>query len=220
MSLTPTSLHTIAPNDPAYPTPLKICPAFKTPPPLNAIGNLELLAQPAIALFCSSQCPDDLIPKIHALAHALREAKILVMSGFHSPIEQDCLSILRQGTQPIIHCPARSLHTLRLSPEQAEAIAENRLLILSPFSASYDRATAKLAEKRNEMVGAIAPMIFIAYAAPNSNTLAFAQPLIQQGKSVITLNAPIHSALHHQGIAGTDIDDILQRYRQNYRRTC
>jgi hypothetical protein len=51
-------------------------------------------------------------------------------------------------------------------------IDKNRLLLISPFSASYPRATAELAGKRNQMIGAIAHTLFIAYASPNSKTLA------------------------------------------------
>jgi predicted Rossmann fold nucleotide-binding protein DprA/Smf involved in DNA uptake len=127
---------------------------------LSAIGNLSLIQKPAfgsavpevVALFCSIQCPGDLILKTYDLAQALRDAEISVISGFHTPIEQDCLKILLRGTQPIIHCPARSLQKIRLSPEQKQAIGENRLLLISPFSASYPRVTAELAGKRNEML--------------------------------------------------------------------
>ena len=205
------TLQTIAPDHLAYPAAIKTCVAFKTPPILNAIGDLELLAQNAITLFCSIQCPGDLILKTYDLAQSLRDAEIPVISGFHTPIEQDCLKILLRGNQPIIHCPARSIHKMRLSPEQQRSICENRLLLISPFSASYSRVTAELAGKRNDMIGAIAHTIFIAYAAPNSKTLAFAQSLILAGKSVVTFASSSNPLLQEQGIVGLDIDAIVQR---------
>ncbi|MFM7449079.1 MAG: DNA-processing protein DprA [Leptolyngbyaceae cyanobacterium] len=205
------TLQTIAPDHLAYPAALKTCVAFKTPPILNAIGNLSLLQKPAIALFCSIKCPGDLILKAYDLAQALREAEIPVISGFHTPIEQDCLKILLRGTQPIIHCPARSLHNLRLSSEQKQAVNANRLLILSPFSASYPRVTAELAGKRNAMIGALSHTTFIAYAAPNSKTLAFAQSLISAGKFVVTFDSSTNPLLQAQGILGLGIDAIVQR---------
>lgn len=211
MSVTTLNLHTLHPEDVAYPNALKTCIAFKSAPTLTAIGNLELLTQNEIALFCSIKCPGDLILKAYDLAQALREAEIPVISGFHTPIEQDCLKILLRGTQPIIHCPARSLHKMRLSPEQKQAIGENRLLLISSFSASYPRVTAELAGKRNEMIGAIAHTIFIAYAAPDSKTLTFAQRLIAAGKSVLTFDSPVNPLLQAQGIVGLGIDEIVQR---------
>jgi predicted Rossmann fold nucleotide-binding protein DprA/Smf involved in DNA uptake len=205
------TLQTIAPDHLAYPAVLKNCVAFRTAPILNAICNLELLAQNAITLFCSKQCPGDLILKTCDLAQSLRDGKISVISGFHTQIEQDCLKILLRGTQPIIHCPARSIHKIRLSSEQKRAVDENRLLIISPFSASYPRVTAELAGKRNEMIGAISHTVFIAYAAPNSRTLAFAQRLIVAGKSVVTFASSSNPLLQEQGIVGLDIDEIVQR---------
>ncbi len=205
------TLQTIAPDNLAYPTALNTCAAFRTAPTLNAIGNFELLAQNVIALFCSIKCPGDLILKTYDLAQALRDAEIPVISGFHSPIEQDSLKILLRGTQPIIQCPARSIHNIHLSPEQKQAIGENRLLLISSFSASYPRITAELAGKRNEMIGAIAHTIFIAYASPNSKTLAFAQRLIAAGKSVVTFDSSSNPLLQAQGIVGLGIDAIVQR---------
>ena len=211
ISVTTPELQTITPNDSAYPVALTNCTAFKSPPTLSAIGNLSLMQKPAIALFCSIKCPGDLILKTYDLAQALRDAEIPVISGFHTPIEQDCLIILLRGTQSIIHCPARSLQKIRLSPEQKQAIGEDRLLLISPFSASYPRVTAELAGKRNEMIGAIAQIIFIAYAAPNSKTLAFAQRLIEAGKSVGTFDSSsINPLLQEQGIVGLGVDAIPQ----------
>jgi predicted Rossmann fold nucleotide-binding protein DprA/Smf involved in DNA uptake len=207
-------LHTILPEDAHYPALLKTCTAFKTAPTLTAIGNLSLLQSPVIALFCSTQCPDDLVLKTHDLAQSLRDNQTPVISGFHTPIEQDCLKILLQGTQPIIHCPARSLHKLRLTPDQQQAIDGNRLLILSPFSASYPRATATLAEKRNAMIGAIVQTLFIAYAAPDSKTLVFAQSLTTAGKSVMTFEHPGNSARSIPGITVLKIDTQLPTFPQ------
>ncbi len=210
MSVPNVDLRSLTSRDLLYPASLKRCPAFKSAPILNAIGNFSLLQKSAIALFCSKQCPGDLILKAYDLAQALREAEVPLISGFHTPIEQDCLKILLRGLQPIVHCPARSLHKMRLSPEQKQAVGENRLLLISPFSASYSRATATLAGKRNEMIGAIARTILMAYAAPNSNTLAFAQRLVKAGKSLVTFASSSNPLLQEQGVIGLGIDAIVQ----------
>lgn len=212
-------LKSITSGDLIYPASLKTCRAFKSAPILYTIGDVNLLQKPAIALFCSKQCPGDLILKTYDLAQVLRDAEIPVIGGFHTPIEQDCLKILLHDTQPfaqrclgqIIHCPARSLHKIRLSLEHKQAIGEGRLLLLSPFKASHSRSTAELAGKRNEMIGAIAHTIFIAYASPNSKTLAFAQSLISAGKSVVTFDSSGNLVSQEKGIVGLDIDAIAQR---------
>jgi predicted Rossmann fold nucleotide-binding protein DprA/Smf involved in DNA uptake len=214
MSGTTLDLQTIAPTAPLYPAALKTGTAFRTAPTLSVIGNRALLSQPAIALFCSSQCPSDLISRTYELAEWLREAKIPVIGGFHSPIEQACLKILLGGSQPIIHCPARSLHQMQLSSDQQQAVAANRLLLVSPFSASQHRMTVKLAEKRNELVAMIAPIIFIAYAAPTSKTQALAQRLVQAQKTVVTFKTPDHRLGLEPSLTGLDMSELpsfLQR---------
>jgi predicted Rossmann fold nucleotide-binding protein DprA/Smf involved in DNA uptake len=218
MSTTHLDLQTISPDSPTYPIGLKTCTAFRTPPTLYAIGNLNLLTQQPIGFFCSVKCPGDLILKTYDLAQALREAQIPVISGFHSPIEQDCLTILQRGTQPIIHCYARSIHKIRLTAEQTQAIAQNRLLLLSPFSETYTRTSVELATKRNEVVGTIASATFLASAASSSKTYTFAQRLIQEHKSIITFAHDHNQSLSDLGaIAINDPEiasiEILQRIR-------
>jgi predicted Rossmann fold nucleotide-binding protein DprA/Smf involved in DNA uptake len=206
-------LHTISSEDAAYPTALKTAPAFKIAPALQAIGTCSVLQNSAIALFCSTQCPDDLICKTYDLVQALRQARISTISGFHSPVERHCFDLLLNGTSSMIYCPARSLQNLRLSPEQQRAIESDRLLILSPFSSSYSRSTVALAAKRNQLVGAIAQIIVISYAASGSKTLALAQRFVKAGKSVITFHSPANTALQQQGIASCQIDEIIEQLK-------
>src|SRR5579883_2639216 len=73
------------------------------------LGNRKTLTQPLLALFCSERCPGDLIIKASDAATALRDAGVPVVSGFHSPVERECLRILLRGTQPVVICPARSI---------------------------------------------------------------------------------------------------------------
>jgi len=64
-----------------------------------------------------------------------------VISGFHSPIEQECLRILLRGAQPIVICPARTLDAMRIPTECRAAFAAGRVLFLSPFSHKPKRVT-------------------------------------------------------------------------------
>lgn len=177
-------------DHPTYPAGLRAAFTSGQPPTLSGLGDVALLHQPALALFCSVKCPGDLILKTYDLAQALREAHIPVISGFHSAMEKECLRLLLRGTQLILHCPARSLEGMRLSPEQKHAIEAGRLLLLSTFPASQRRATAALADKRNRVVGAIAVASFIAYATPGGKTEALAHRLSAQGKHLFTFESP------------------------------
>ena len=81
-----------------------------------AIGCLDLISTPKTALFCSKRCPANTVIATMDLAQKWRDQGRCIISGFHSPIEKECLRILLRGTQPIIICPARSLERMRINP--------------------------------------------------------------------------------------------------------
>ena len=61
--------------------------------PVYMLGNQELLQAQKLALFCSRKCPGNLILKAYDLARSLRDAGTTVISGFHTPVEKECLRI-------------------------------------------------------------------------------------------------------------------------------
>jgi len=148
-----------------YPACLRARLGAAAPPQLTALGNLDLLALPKTALFCSARCPGKVILTTYDQAAKWRDAGRCVISGFHSPVEKECLQILLRGSQPIIICPARTLPQ-RVPPDWKKPLAARRLLILSAFSGTAKRVTADLASRRNELVAALADEAFIAHATP------------------------------------------------------
>lgn len=135
------------------------------PPKLSALGNLDLLALPKTALFCSARCPGKVILTAYDQAAKWRDAGRCVISGFHSPVEKECLQILLRGSQPIIICPARALPQ-RIPPDWNKPLADGRLLILSCFPESERRVTTELAARRNEFVAALADEVWFAHITP------------------------------------------------------
>jgi predicted Rossmann fold nucleotide-binding protein DprA/Smf involved in DNA uptake len=97
-------------NSPNYPSALQQHLGKDPPDKITAIGNLDILRHKSTAFFCSTKCPGDLIVKTYDIAQILRDAGMTVISGFHSPMERECLTILLRGTQPVIICPARSIN--------------------------------------------------------------------------------------------------------------
>ena len=136
------------------------------PERLWVIGNPEILALPKTALFCSTRCPGDAVLKAMDQAQKWRDKGCCIISGFHSPIEKECLHILLRGRQPVIICPARSIENIRILGIWRPAVAEGRVLILSMFPASEPRMTAKLSTQRNQMVAALADEIYFIHITP------------------------------------------------------
>jgi len=152
-------------SEEGYPARLRERLGAHAPPELTALGNLDLLNLPKTALFCSARCPGKVILTTYDQAAKWRDTGRCIISGFHSPVEKECLQILLRGSQPIIICPARTLPQ-RVPPELKRPLAAGRLLILSAFTATAKRVTAELAARRNEFVAALADDIFIAHATP------------------------------------------------------
>lgn len=156
-------------GDATFPARLLARLSADAPPHLTALGNLDLLALPKTALFCSARCPGSAILRAYDQAAHWRDAGRCIISGFHSPVEKECLRILLRGHQPVIICPARSLENMRVPADWKASLTAGRLLILSGFNASHRRATTELATCRNELVAALADEAIIIHATPGGH---------------------------------------------------
>ena len=167
---------------------------------IRAIVNLSILEQPLLAFFCSNKCPGDVILRTYDLIRAWRDSGINVVSGFHSPLEKDCLELLLRGAQPIVICPARGIDNMRIPTTWRGALADGRLLIVSPFGTKQRRMTSELAEKRNRFVAALAQDIIIAHASPESRTERFCFELMADGLKLRILNLAANDRLIELGV--------------------
>jgi predicted Rossmann fold nucleotide-binding protein DprA/Smf involved in DNA uptake len=173
------TLTSIAIKDARYPSQLRERLQRIAPTHVTALGNLDLLNLPKTALFCSVRCPGNAILAAYDKAAFWRDAGRCVISGFHSPIEKECLRILLRGAQPIIICPARCLENMRVPGDWKAPLAAGRLLILSPFIPSQRRATADLAVLRNKFVAALADEAWFAHITPGGKAERLAQRLAE-----------------------------------------
>ncbi|MFZ0451215.1 MAG: DNA-processing protein DprA [Desulfatiglandaceae bacterium] len=157
-------------NSPFYPIQLAKRLGEDAPARLWSIGRLELISVSKTALFCSKTCPGDAILKTMDQAQKWRDQGRCIISGFHSPIEKECLQILLRGGQPIVICPARSLERMRIPTEWLKGIEAGRILLLSPFEPPQRRLTAALSEQRNKIVAAMADEAYFAHTTPGGKT--------------------------------------------------
>ncbi len=195
------SITYIKQDDSRYPRSLV---GHSAPAELPALGNLCLLQQKTLALFCSVKCPGDLILKTYDFAQQLREAEVTVIGGFHSPMERECLTILLRGNQPLIVCPARTLKNMRLPSVYKKPLDQGRLLLLSPFSGKERRHTVELASRRNQLVGALATAIFVSHAEPAGKTEALCRQVLQWRKPLYTHQSDLNRNLISLGAVPLD----------------
>ncbi|TRZ86741.1 hypothetical protein D4R89_10635 [bacterium] len=181
--------------DAAYPGSLPTFLGKKAPKRIYALGDLDILREAALGLFCSVKCPGNLILKTYDLARELRDAGVTVMSGFHSPMEKECLALLLRGKQPVIWCPARRLAATRIPKEYAKPLSDGRLLMLSSFETNVKQATVEIAGLRNDFVAALADRIFVAYAVPGGKTETFCRRILEWRKPLFTFESPDNAGL-------------------------
>jgi len=160
----------IEPGDRAWPQTLSARLGVSAPSELHLIGPAPLLAGRKIALFCSARTPGAAILRAHDAARRMRDEGTTVISGFHSPIEKECLKILLRGKQPIIICPGRAIESMRIPADCGTAFEAGRILFLSPFTKQPRRVTKESALWRNEVVAALADEAYVAHIESGGKT--------------------------------------------------
>jgi len=176
------------------------------PAKTDALGEPSILSRPKLGVICSRKCPGDVILKTYDFARLVRSSGLAIVSGFHSPIEKDCLPILLRGSDPIIIVQAHRLSTSRLPAVWQKAIDSGRLLLLSPFGAKDNRVTTELATERNHFVALISDEVLIPYAAPGSKTEALFRDIIASGKRVYTFDSKANAAIISAGAVAVASD--------------
>src|ERR1700694_92 len=107
-------LQAVVQGDSAYPDRLNPRLGTKAPKTMTVAGPSEFLSEPLTAFFCSKETPGATILKAFDQAAAWRDTGRCIISGFHSPLEQQILDILLRGKQPIVMALARSVGALRM----------------------------------------------------------------------------------------------------------
>jgi len=134
------------------------------------VGNAALLGEALLGFLAPRQCPGQLlIATLDLVPQWVREGRVLV-SGFHAPLEQQVLhSHLRRAGRAVKVLARGFAATYRpASPEEKQALAENRLLVLSAFPATVKRSTRETALQRNQLVHALASEVCEPTSFPRS----------------------------------------------------
>ncbi len=141
-------------------------------PPFHFRGPLPLLANPATAFLCSTRCPAEKIAEFYEWARQQCDSGGTVISGFHTPVEQDVLTILARRGAKILWAPARDLPK-SLPKHLKPALEEGRLLILSPFDyGNTIRPTRVSCSVRNRFVLRFAQAKYLPHVAEGSSLAA------------------------------------------------
>jgi predicted Rossmann fold nucleotide-binding protein DprA/Smf involved in DNA uptake len=174
-------------QDSRYPAGIIPFLGDSAPQALWAIGNTYLLTGKSMALFCGTTCPNELAVHAYLFAQNLRHSTISLVSGFETPVEQECLKIALDSSEPLIICPARQIDNMRIPEEYKLALEMGRLLILSPYGDS-GRATAQRFRARDRLVAAIAGSVMAVYAESDHRSDEFFGEILAWQKPLYTLS--------------------------------
>jgi len=141
------------------------------------VGETSLINKPLLGLIASRECPGNvLLETLERVPQWVKAGRVIV-SGFHSPLEQQVLRSLLRRNGHAVKVLARcfSASGYRLAKEEQDAFANGRLLIISAFGADTPRVTRVSAIKRNELVIALSTEVvtpFISKGSPSEELLA------------------------------------------------
>lgn len=154
---------------------------------VTGLGDQALLTSPMTAFFASRQCPGSAIRAAMDWALHQARAKTVVVSGFHSPLEQSVLKVLIEAHSPVVAVLARPVEGAKLPPEWVEPMAQGHMAVASVVTAAC-RLTEELATARNISVAQLADDIVVAYASPGGALASLCSQWQTQGQRVIKLS--------------------------------
>lgn len=172
------SVQRLTPDDPVYPPQLGA-----GGPPLYLRGDHRLLDRALIGVFASVKSSGKAILGALAWARAFSEPDSAVVSGFHAPLEQECLTILLTRGVPVIACPAREIRSYRIALSWRTAIDAGKMLLLSRFD-SERRMTRSTSDTRNDLVARLSASLVILSVSESGRVEKLARDFEADGMTV------------------------------------
>lgn len=183
----------VALDHPAYPKALL---EISDPPTLlYAVGRLELLGQPALAVVGSRNATAQGARNAHAFARALSDAGLTIVSGLalgadaaahRGGLEGHSSTIAVLGTGiDVVYPPGNAA--------LAQEIAARGLLV-SEFALGFP-ATKQNFPRRNRIISGLTLGTLVVEAALSSGSLITARAALEQGREVFAIPGSIHSPL-------------------------
>jgi predicted Rossmann fold nucleotide-binding protein DprA/Smf involved in DNA uptake len=150
------------------PAPLRDRLGTTAPEPLAGVGNAALLDEPLLGLIASRECPGHVFLETLDLVPAWVKAGRVIVSGFHSPLEQQVLRSLLRRNGRAVKVLARGMTEYRPLPEERDPLAAGRILIITACPPVVRRITRETALTRNRLVLALASEVVAPHVADAS----------------------------------------------------
>ena len=208
----------LLPGDPAFPKLLE--PVVPAPAALFALGRLELLARPAVAIVGSRDHTRYGAEVCDALAEGAAVAGLVVVSGMARGldavahrgalhVEGGTVGVLGNGLGVVYPAANRELYS---------AVGRSGLLITE--CPPGERPQAGAFPRRNRLIAGLARVTVVVEAAVGSGALITANEALELGRDVMAVPGPVTSPtsvganqlLRDGAIALLELEDLLVRY--------
>jgi predicted Rossmann fold nucleotide-binding protein DprA/Smf involved in DNA uptake len=131
-------------------------------------GETALLAEPLLGLIASRECPGHILLETLDRVPEWIKAGRVIISGFHSPLEQQVLRSVLRRKGCAVKLLARGMTDYRPAAEEREPLAAGRMLVITACQPEVRRITRETALDRNRLVLALASEIVMPYVADGS----------------------------------------------------
>lgn len=138
------------------------------PEQLAGVGNVTLLNELLLGLISSRECPGHVLLETLDLVPQWVKARQVIVSGFHSPLEQQVLRSLLRRNGRAVKVLARGMTDYRPTPEEREPLTSGRMLVVSAFAPEVCHTTRETALTRNRLVLALATETVVPHVADGS----------------------------------------------------
>ena len=135
---------------------------------IATLGDASILDRSKVGFLSSRKVPSAAVMKCYDWATEMRDKGVCVMGGFQSPLEEDVLTFLLHGKQPVVWVLAHKLWTAKSIPKAyREPIVAGRLLVVSPVAQTAARVDARAATIRNRYILEHSEKVVFAAIDPN-----------------------------------------------------
>jgi len=145
-------------------------------------GDTALLAEPLLGLIASRECPGHVLLETLDRVPGWVKAGRVIVSGFHSPLEQQVLRSMLRRKGRVVKVLARGMTDYRPQPEEREPLTTGRMLVITACLPDVRRTTRETALARNRLVLALAAEIVVPYVAEGSPLAALLEKSALAGR--------------------------------------
>ena len=131
-------------------------------------GETVLLSELLLGLIASRECPGHVLLEILDRVPEWVKAGRVIVSGFHSPLEQQVLRSVLRRKRCVVKVLARGMTDYRPTAEEREPLAAGHMLVITACPPQVRRTTRETALERNRLVLALASEIVIPHVADDS----------------------------------------------------